>query len=135
MDCYGGYDRKLLDLFMEASAEEKRNHRKCRSMIEMTCSQELIEQIHHAYMDDIKHYDIFTEIYEELTGKDIQILSPEYEQQDRFIEAVKTGINEEFVAVEFFREIRVCTYASSHVMAQYKYTRLDGTNSLRQRKV
>ena len=104
--CYGDYDRKLLDLLKEAMTDERKDHKKYRKMMEMTDNKEIIEQIHHAYEDEAKNYNMFQEIYEEIKGKDIQILSPEHEQQNRFIEAVKTNINEEFVAVEFFREIR-----------------------------
>ncbi|MHB1392664.1 MAG: ferritin family protein [Clostridia bacterium] len=103
---YGDYDRKLLDLLKEAMTDERTDHKKYRKMMEMTDNKEIIEQIHHAYEDEAKHYDMFQEIYEELTGNDIQILSSEQDQQNRLIDAVKSSINGELVAVEFYREIR-----------------------------
>ena len=103
---YGDYDRKLLDLLKEAMTDEKKDHRKYRMMIEMTDNEEIIKQIHHAYEDEAKHYDMFQEIYEELTGNDIKILSPEQEHQNRLIDAVKSSINAELEAVELYREIR-----------------------------
>ncbi len=103
---YGDYDRKLLDHLKEAMTDERTDHKKYRKMMEMTDNKEIIEQIHHAYEDEAKHYDMFQEIYEELTGNDIQILSPEQEQQNRLIDAVKSSINGELGAVEFYREIR-----------------------------
>lgn len=103
---YGDYDRKLLDLLKEAMTDERTDHRKYRKMMEMTDNKEIIEQIHYAYEDEAKHYDMFQEIYEELTGNDIQVLSPEQDQQNRLIDAVKSSINGELVAVEFYREIR-----------------------------
>jgi rubrerythrin len=49
---------------------------------------------------------MFQEIYEELSGTDLKILSPEQERQSRLIDAVKLSINGELEAVEFYREIR-----------------------------
>jgi len=103
---YGDYDRKLLDLLKEAMTDEKKDHKKYRKMIEMTDNREIIEQIRYAYEDEAKHFEMFQEIYEELTGKDIQILSPEHEQHNRLIDAVKSSINGELEAVELYREIR-----------------------------
>ncbi|HYE08617.1 MAG TPA: ferritin-like domain-containing protein [Patescibacteria group bacterium] len=103
---YGDYDRKLLDLLKEAMTDEKKDHKKYSKMMEMTDNKEILDQIHHAYEDEAKHYEMFQEIYGELTGRDIQILCPEQDQQNRLIDAVKTSINGELVAVEFYREIR-----------------------------
>lgn len=103
---YGDYDRKLLDLLKEAMTDERKDHRKYRNMIDMTDNKEIIEQIRHAYEDEARHYEMFQEIYEELTGNDIQILSPDPEHQDRLIDAVKSSINAELEAVELYREIR-----------------------------
>ena len=91
----GNYDRKLIDLLNEAMKDEKKDHRKYRMMMEMTENKEVIEQIHHAYEDEAKHYDMFREIYEELAGKDIHIMSPEQERYNKLIDAVKSSINGE----------------------------------------
>jgi rubrerythrin len=103
---YDDYDRKLIDLLKEAMLDEKKDHRKYRKMMDMTDNKEIIEQINHAYEDEAKHYDMFQEIYEEITGNDIQIQLPEQEHQNRFIDAVKSSINGELEAVELYREIR-----------------------------
>ena len=103
---YCDYDRKLLDLLREAMLDESMDHRKYRLMMEMTDNREIIEQIQHAYEDEAKHYDMFQEIYEELTGSDVKILSPEQEYQNRLIDAVKSSINAELEAIELYREIR-----------------------------
>jgi rubrerythrin len=103
---YDDYDRKLIDLLKEAMLDEKKDHRKYREMMDMTDNKEIIEQINHAYEDEAKHYDMFQEIYEEITGNDIQIQLPEQEHQNRFIDAVKSSINGELEAVELYREIR-----------------------------
>lgn len=111
---YGDYDRKLLKLLREAMADEKKDHRKYRYMMEMTDNKEVIEQINYAYEDEAKHYDMFKEIYEELTGKDIQVAAPEQEKYNRLIDAVKSSINGELEAVELYREIRAMLRGKNH---------------------
>ncbi len=104
---YGDYDRKLLDLLREAMSEEKQDHNKYGHMMEMTDNDEIIEQIQYAYEDEAKHYGMFQEIYEELTGSDIvNIMNKEHEHQKHLIDAVKSSINAELEAVELYREIR-----------------------------
>jgi rubrerythrin len=97
---------KLLDLLREAMLDEKKDYRKYRSMAEMTDNKGVIEQIRFAYEDEAKHYDMFQEIYEEITGRDVQIMSPEQENLNKLIDAVKSSINGELEAVELYREIR-----------------------------
>jgi rubrerythrin len=75
-------------------------------MAEMTDNKGVIEQIRFAYEDEAKHYDMFQEIYEEITGRDVQIMSPEQENLNKLIDAVKSSINGELEAVELYREIR-----------------------------
>jgi rubrerythrin len=111
---YGDYDRKLLDLLREAMSDESKDLRKYRMMMEMTDNQEIIEQIQHAYEDETKHYDMFQEIYEELSGSDIKILSPEQEHQNKLIDAVKSSINTELEAVELYREIRTMLHGKKY---------------------
>ncbi len=103
---YGNYDRKLLQLLKEAMLDEKKDYRKYRTMAEMTDNKEMIEQIRFAYEDEAKHYEMFQEIYEDITGRDIQLKAPEQERPDRFIDAVKSSINGELEAVELYRDIR-----------------------------
>lgn len=111
---YNDYDRKLIDLLKEAMLDEKKDHRKYRKMMEMTDNKEIMEQIHFAYEDEAKHYDMFQEIYEEITGSDIQIQLPEQEHLNRFIDAIKSSINGELEAVELYREIRAMLKGKKH---------------------
>jgi rubrerythrin len=111
---YGDYGRKLLDLLKEAMLDERKDHRKYKKMMEMTDNREIMEQIHYAYEDEAKHYDLFQEIYEELTGNDIKIQQPEQEHQNRLIDAVKSSINGELEAVELYREIRMMLREKKH---------------------
>jgi len=103
---YCDYDRKLLDLLREAMLNESIDYRKYKLMMNMTDNNEIIEQIQHSYEDEAKHYDMFQEIYKELTGSDIKILSPEKEYQNILIDVVKSSINAELEAVELYKEIR-----------------------------
>lgn len=103
---YGNYDRKLLELLKEAMLDERKDYRKYRTMAEMSDNKGVIEQIRFAYEDEAKHYEMFQDIYEELTGSDVQIMAPEKENINKFVDAVKSSINGELAAVELYREIR-----------------------------
>ncbi len=108
------YDRKLPDLLKEAMLDEKKDHRKYRMMMDMTDNKEVIEQIRFAYEDEAKHYEMFQEIYEEITGKSIQITAPEQDKYNRLIDAVKSSINGELEAVELYRDIRAMLRGKNH---------------------
>lgn len=103
---YNDYDGRLLDLLKEAMLDEKKDYSKYRLMAEMTDNKGVIEQIRYAYEDEAKHYDMFQEIYEELTGKEARIIPPEQESLNRLIDAVKSSIDGELAAVELYRDIR-----------------------------
>ncbi|MGE5678924.1 MAG: ferritin family protein [Pseudomonadota bacterium] len=113
-DYYDNYEGKLPSLLKEAMKDEKSDYRKYRKMSEMTDNKEIIEQIRFAYEDESKHYDMFREIYEDVTGKDIQIMAPEQENINKFIDAVKSSINGELAAVELYREIRAILKGKRH---------------------
>jgi rubrerythrin len=113
-DYYDNYEGKLPSLLKEAMKDEKSDYRKYRKMSEMTDNREIIEQIRFAYEDESKHYDMFKEIYEDVTGKDIQIMAPEQENMNKFIDAVKSSINGELAAVELYREIRAILKGKRH---------------------
>lgn len=103
---HGDFDRKLPELLRKAMLDEKRNYMKYKTMAEMTDNKEIIEQIRYAYEDEANHFNMFREIYEEQTGKSIQIAAPEQEQIKRLIDAVKSSIEAELEAVELYRDIR-----------------------------
>lgn len=113
-DYFDNYEGKLPSLLKEAMKDEKADYRKYRKMSEMTDNREIIEQIRFAYEDEAKHYDMFREIYEDVTGKDIQIMAPEQENINRFVDAVKSSINGELAAVELYREIRAILKGKRH---------------------
>ena len=111
---YDEYDRKLPDLLREAMLDEKKDHRKYRMMMDMTDNKEVIEQIRFAYEDEAKHYEMFQEIYEEITGKNIQVTAPEQDKYNRLIDSVKSSINGELEAVELYRDIRAMLRGKKH---------------------
>lgn len=108
------YDSKLLDMLKEAMLDEKKDNRKYRIMMDMTDNREVIDQIRYAYEDEAKHYKMFQEIYEDLTGKEIQVPSPEQDKYSRLIDAVKSSINGELEAVELYRDIRSMLRGKRH---------------------
>ncbi|MGE5630224.1 MAG: hypothetical protein ACM3TR_03900 [Caulobacteraceae bacterium] len=103
---YGNFDRKLLDLLREAMIDERKDHKKYKLMMNMTDNKEIVDQIRYAYEDEAKHYDMFQEIYEELSGSSPETPIPDIELPNRLIDAVKSSIDGELEAVELYREIR-----------------------------
>ena len=106
--------RKLLDLIKEAMKDEKHDNKKYRTMSEMTENKEIRENIRHAYEDEAKHYRMFQDIYEDLTGEEIEIQTPKVELADRFVDNVKSSIQGELAAVEMYRDIRAMLTTKKH---------------------
>lgn len=106
--------RKLLDLIKEAMKDEKHDNKKYRTMTEMTENKEIRENIRHAYEDEAKHYRMFQDIYEDLTGEEIDIPTPKVELADRFVDNVKSSIQGELAAVEMYRDIRAMLTTKKH---------------------
>lgn len=106
--------RKLLDMMKDAMKDERHDNKKYRSMIEMTENKEIRENIRHAYEDEAKHYRMFQDIYEDLTGEEIEIQTPKVELDDRFVDNVKSSIQGELEAVELYRDIRSMLTTKKH---------------------
>jgi rubrerythrin len=105
---------KLLDLIKEAMKDERHDNRKYKMMIEMTENKEIRENIRHAQDDEAKHYRMFQDIYEDLSGEDIDISVPKIDLADRFIDNVKSSIQGELEAVEMYRDIRAMLTSKKH---------------------
>ncbi|OGO79510.1 MAG: hypothetical protein A2Y23_09545 [Clostridiales bacterium GWB2_37_7] len=106
--------RKLLDLIKDAMKDERYDNKKYKMMMDMTENKEIRENIRHAYEDEAKHYRMFQEIYEDLTGEDIEIPVPKVELADRFVDNVKSSIQGELKAVEMYRDIRAMLTSKKH---------------------
>lgn len=105
---------KLLDMIKEAMKDEKHDNRKYKMMNEMTENKEIRENIRHAYEDEAKHYRMFQDIYEDLTGENIEIPVPKVDLADRFVDNVKSSIQGELGAVEMYRDIRAMLTTKRH---------------------
>ena len=105
---------KLLDMIKEAMKDEKHDNKKYKMMSEMTENKEIRENIRHAYEDEAKHYRMFQDIYEDLTGENIEIPVPKVELADRFVDNVKSSIQGELGAVEMYRDIRAMLTTKRH---------------------
>lgn len=108
------YKQKLLDMIKEAMKDERHDHKKYKMMMEMTDNKEIRENIRFAYEDEAKHYRMFQEIYEDLAGEEIDIPVPKVEVADRLIDNVKSSIQGELAAVEFYRDIRSMLTSKKH---------------------
>ncbi len=108
------YMPKLLDMIKEAMKDERHDHKKYKMMMEMTDNKEIKENIRFAYEDEAKHYRMFQEIYEDLTGEEIEIPVPKVEVADRLVDNVKSSIQGELAAVEFYRSIRAMLTSKKH---------------------
>lgn len=98
-------DQKLLDLILEAMRDEKHDREKYRRMINMTTNRTVKEQIRFAYQDEGDHYDMFKELYFELTGRKVDVNTPTVRLEKTLIGNVKTSINGELAAVEMYGDI------------------------------
>ena len=105
---------KLLDMIKEAMKDEKHDNKKYKMMNEMTENKEIRENIRHAYEDEAKHYRMFQDIYEDLTGENIEIPVPKVDLADRFVDNVKSSIQGELGAVEMYRDIRAMLTTKRH---------------------
>jgi rubrerythrin len=105
---------KLLDMIKDAMKDERHDNKKYKMMSEMTENREIRENIHHAHVDEAKHYRMFQDIYEDLTGEDIEIPVPKVDLADRFVDNVKSSIQGELGAVELYRDIRAMLTSKKH---------------------
>ncbi len=103
---FGVYNQKLLDLIKEAMKDERHDRAKYKIMVDTAPSREIADQVRFAYEDEGKHYKMFQSIYEDLTGRIIEIPLPQVEKYDNYMDAVKSSINGELEAVEMYRDIR-----------------------------
>ena len=98
--------KSVLDLIIEAMKAERHDTVKYKKMMEMTNDPAIIKQIKFAYDDEIKHYQMFRQIYYQLTGRAINIPLPaEVEKYDNIMDAVKSSIEGEHEAVDLYRDI------------------------------
>lgn len=107
-------DKRLLDLIKDAMQDEKHDYKKYKMMMDMTDNKEINAQINHAYEDEGKHYKMFQKLYEELTGRKVEIPPPEVERYSRLVDAVKSSVDGELEAVEMYRQIRSMLNGKRH---------------------
>jgi rubrerythrin len=96
----------LLNLITEAMRDERHDRKKYETMMEMTSDAKIKEQIEFAYEDEEKHYNMFKQIYFYLTGKQLEVQTPNVEKYDNLKAAVESSINGELEAVELYRKIQ-----------------------------
>jgi rubrerythrin len=97
--------KKLLNLIIEAMKDEKYDREKYRLMIEMTHRASIRKQLEFAYVDEGLHYEMFRELYYELTGEYIDVPTPKVKLAETLIANVKASIDGELAAVEMYHEI------------------------------
>lgn len=106
--------KRLLEMIVEGMKDERYDNKKYKMMLDMTDNKEMKENIRHAYEDEAKHYRMFQEIYEDLTGEEMEIPVPKVDLADRFIDNVKSSIQGELGAVEHYRDIRTMLTSKKH---------------------
>lgn len=106
--------RRLLELIKEAMHDERHDNRKYRMMQDMTDNKDIKENLRFAMEDEGKHYRMFQDIYEDLTGEEIEVPVPKVDLEPRFIDNIKTSINGELGAVEMYRDIRAMLVSKKH---------------------
>ena len=98
--------KSVLDLIVKAMKAERHDTVKYKIMMEMTDNADVKKQTKIAYDDELKHYQMFRQIYYKLSGKVVNIPLPnEVEKYDNIIDAVKSSIEGENEAVDLYRDI------------------------------
>lgn len=96
----------LIEKIIEAMQAERHDRVKYKMMMEMTADPEIRKQIKFAYDDEIKHYEMFKQMYHQLTGQELDLPIPtSIEQYSSLMEAVQSSIEGENEAVDLYREI------------------------------
>ena len=96
----------LINNIVEAMKDERHDRVKYYKMMQMTDDPEVIKQIKYAYDDEIKHYEMFQQIYFALTRRRLDIPMPnEIEKYNTLMDAVQSSIEGENEAVDLYREI------------------------------
>lgn len=96
----------LVDKIIMAMKAERHDRVKYEMMMEMTTDPAVIKQIKFAYADEIKHYEMFQQIYYQITGEMLDIPIPtNIEKYNSLMEAVQSSIEGESEAVDLYREI------------------------------
>lgn len=96
----------LIEKIIEAMRAERHDRVKYKTMMEMTADPEIRKQIEFAYDDEIKHYEMFKQMYRQLTGQELDLPIPtDIEQYNSLMEAVQSSIEGENEAVDLYREI------------------------------
>ena len=99
-------NKSVLDLIIDAMKAERHDRVKYKMMMEMTEDPEIKKQTNFAYEDEIKHYEMFRQMYYQLTGRVINIPIPtEVEKYSNIMDAVKSSIEGENEAVDLYRNI------------------------------
>ncbi|MEN6348308.1 MAG: ferritin-like domain-containing protein [Syntrophomonas sp.] len=98
-------NQRLLDLILEAMGDEKHDAEKYLRMMGMTSSEQIREQIKFAYDDEGRHYEMFQQLYYDLTGEMKDVPTPPVKMAKTLLGNVKTSINGELAAVEMYGEI------------------------------
>jgi len=96
----------LINNIITAMKSERHDRTKYYKMMQMTDDPDAIKQIKFAYEDEIKHYEMFQQIYFALTHRNLDIPIPnEVEKYDSLMDAVQSSIEGENEAVDLYREI------------------------------
>ena len=96
----------LINNIIEAMTAERHDRVKYYKMMQMTDDPDVIKQIKFAYDDEIKHYEMFQQIYFALTHRRLDIPMPnEIEKYYTLMDAVQSSIEGENEAVDLYREI------------------------------
>ena len=96
----------LNEMMIKAMKAERHDRVKYQRMMEMTNNPIIKNQIKFAHDDEIKHYEMFRQMYHALFGRVIDIPIPtNIEKYNTLMEAVQSSIEGENEAIDLYREI------------------------------
>jgi Rubrerythrin. len=96
---------ELIDMLVEAMKDERSDRAKYKVLMDMTTDEKVKRQINFAYEDEGKHYKLFQNIYQQLTGQYLDIPEAQPKHYKDLLTEIQTSIDGELEAVELYRKI------------------------------
>lgn len=99
------FENEILDLILEAIEQENEDSKYYKELLKLVENDKDKEAIRKIYLDDKKHFKIFSEIYKSLTGKEPIFEDEEIEIDDTLLEELEDSIEQKLENVELYRLI------------------------------
>lgn len=99
------FEDEILELILKAIEQENEDSKYFEKLANLIQNEKDKEDIRKIYLDDKKHFKIFSEIYKSLTGKEPIFEDEEIEIDDTLPEELEDSIEQKLENVELYRLI------------------------------